>query len=84
MLVNGMSVWKPFAADPEYCRGPIRHDGREIVAPSRVRHAERAEEPLLGERVEGLSAHAFDDDAGERVAGVAIEVLRPGGKLSIF
>ena len=40
-------------------RRAIGHDRGEVVAPLRVRHAERTEEALLRELVERLAAHAL-------------------------
>ena len=59
MFVNGMSVWNPVCSAPEYAVARLGTTSREIVAPLRVRHAERLEEALLRELLERLAAHAL-------------------------
>src|SRR3989304_3474804 len=51
---------------------PPGHQPREVVTPAGVRHAERPEDPLLGECLERLTAHPLDDGHGEGVAGVGV------------
>src|SRR5207249_8342461 len=56
-------------------RRPSLDDGGEIVAPPRMRHPERLEEPRLSKCIETLTAHALDDHPEEGVAGVAVGVF---------
>src|SRR5439155_23568283 len=60
---------------------PPFDDGGEVVAPPRVRHAEWREELRLRDGIERLAAQALDDDAEQRVASVAVRVLRPRRKV---
>src|SRR5918993_784525 len=61
--------------------GAALYDARVIVAPGRLRHSHRHEDPLAREVGEGLPAHARDDDGGEIVATVAVGVLRSRGEV---
>ena len=77
---NGISVVKP--PRPVRVRNrTILDDARVVVAPGRARHPERREDARAGELGERLTAHARDNDRREVVAGVAVGVARPGGKV---
>ena len=51
------------------------HDAREVIAPARVRHAERSEDALAGELLKRLPAHALHDGVREQEAGVGVGVM---------
>ena len=56
-------------------RGSMGDHLRGVVEEAGAGHAQRSEDPLLGEVAEGLAAHALDHQGEEEVAGVAVAVL---------
>ena len=56
--------------------GAVPDEQRVVVAERRARHPQRLEDALVREGAERLARHALDRDGEQRVAGVAVEVLR--------
>jgi hypothetical protein len=53
----------------------VFHDFRKVVAEVRVGHAQRFEDPLVGELPERLAARAAHNHGKQRVAAVGVEML---------
>ena len=58
--------------------GPVLHHHLVIVVEVRGPHAERLEDTLPRELPQRLPRDPLDDDAEQRVAGIAVEMLRAG------
>ena len=53
---------------------PTGDEAGEVVAPLRVRHAERREDAVVCELLERLAAHPLDERRRDGVAGVRIRI----------